>query len=822
MDFSNLDYNDPESVMRAMGGGPGTNLPIPESVTPQKRSDQIFSDWNQLKSILDRHAGTIHKRWAKKTKTQRVEILLAAWPHMPATHRPDFAAFRKENVRQREAGTKFRGAYMWPYINLEGLSRPKTLPLLLDARSRNTPDVFAAADEDAAHLGYATQAIMPSFLNEYTMMFTGRKTPESYGELISWDDDDRAFEWLTSQRGMHPGQGLILLEMQQRILQFLVACCDRIMHDIALEHLGSEQYPVQPLSDLPRETVNGFESRAVMAAEAPYRAPASLDFGRLESLFAARVASAEDHVWALREDPSYFADAMYELKEHRQELIKDSNGAEHPLFKLHREEILWGRIIGNVVTSAYLNLELWNELHSQVQHLQSLKAKHEASISIDEDLQEEYLDALLKFQHYLDQASKGPLGQLKTCVPASPAFRSWFMRAPNGDPAYTKMQISSKPNMNLSQFEGELLWLLRVLWNDGHELFLAGLSNVVDELERLVQSEPKAKAMISSFIAEHIADLAIVTEAMRQLQIYQPWAAMFEEQMVDKKEGIMKEFAKTAEPWGCLLNATEGLYHSKIMRCGDPSDQKFYYPVAKRRTKENTEAMRSAEKQLDAFWFAIDQNLQTTAGSRIDGTTLRKLLAQPRTLQRTPEWAEPDRGKDKKDTDQAVESLRKPLSELYFDLERCTERTIHRAEGNKTEAKKKKTRGVPNPAANGDAAPLAQDITNDIQPNFKVDARALRVFRTLFYTPSANATPGEVPWTDFLHAMVATGFAPEKMYGSVWQFQPTKLDVERSIQFHEPHPAGKLPYRTARRFGRRLERAYGWFGGMFELASKAT
>ena len=77
--------------------------------------------------------------------------------------------------------------------------------------------------------------------------------------------------------------------------------------------------------------------------------------------------------------------------------------------------------------------------------------------------------------------------------------------------------------------------------------------------------------------------------------------------------------------------------------------------------------------------------------------------------------------------------------------------------------------------------------------------------------------PGEVSWTDFLHALVSTGFKPEKLYGSVWQFTPANLDVERSIQFHEPHPSGKIPFRKARQHGRRLFRAYGWRGEMFKL-----
>jgi hypothetical protein len=74
-----------------------------------------------------------------------------------------------------------------------------------------------------------------------------------------------------------------------------------------------------------------------------------------------------------------------------------------------------------------------------------------------------------------------------------------------------------------------------------------------------------------------------------------------------------------------------------------------------------------------------------------------------------------------------------------------------------------------------------------------------------------------------LYTMASIGFVPEKLYGSVWQFSPDpeKLAVERSIQFHEPHGANtKILYRIARRYGRRLNRAYGWDGSSFALEEK--
>lgn len=163
-------------------------------------------------------------------------------------------------------------------------------------------------------------------------------------------------------------------------------------------------------------------------------------------------------------------------------------------------------------------------------------------------------------------------------------------------------------------------------------------------------------------------------------------------------------------------------------------------------------------------------------------------------------------------------SLIEPLSETYFDLESWTSRKTASSTAT-TPRSKVKTRGAPESNRSSHTAE-AEANPADPQPTFAVDSRALKVFRTVFFMPSLNAVPGEVAWNDFVHAMISTGFGAEKLYGSVWHFTPSKLDVERSIQFHEPHPSGKIPFRVARRHGRRLHRAYGWHGDMFVLQEK--
>ena len=326
----------------------------------------------------------------------------------------------------------------------------------------------------------------------------------------------------------------------------------------------------------------------------------------------------------------------------------------------------------------------------------------------------------------------------------------------------------------------------------------------------------------------------MLTEALRQLQAYRTVATI----CLANENGRQTE---ATVPWIDLLSTIDGDRPSEVRRLGMPTESRFHYPVDKRRTTENHEAMQLAEQNLDAFRAQVDKNMEVKRQSKLDhlkesldrynpgaNADIRKLLTQPRNLQRTGDWVEPNVEPVK-----VKEIDRRALSELYFDLECRTEKTIARSESHShsrsndrpgaLSSMKAKTSGAAKPQGTFNLPPptaTSPSARPDVQPTFDLDARALKVFRTIFFTPSTTSTSGEVAWLDFLHAMAATGFAPEKLYGSVWNFSPALLNVERSIQFHEPHPSGKIPYRTARRHGRRLERAYGWHGGMFRLVEK--
>ncbi|SPJ78235.1 uncharacterized protein FTOL_06624 [Fusarium torulosum] len=820
-----IDWSDPHAFLTAMGG-PMPQLPSPDEVRQQAAgySSKIFTSFNLLRDILQRHEATIQKRWTKKTRQQRLQILLKAWPTMPVFHRPDFEAFRRESQEEREKGTKFKDHFMWPHINQEDLSQSKLMLLLINARGRRPPPAFAAADIDAMHLGMVTKALIPIFLNKHTMILHGATRSEEYGKLLDWDSHPDAFDWMHTRKQFLRGEGLLILEAQARLMAFLVDCCRHILHEIPEENIASDVYPVQPEPQLKTDSdASGFPSLAIMTAEAPYRLPAKLDLNRLSSLLEARKLEAEDHVWSLREDPAYFADQFREIQDHRQEMLPDTQGKPHPATQKLRENTLWARVTLDMLMDAYANLETLTELHCQAQNLGNLQEKFEKKIQVTNELPKEYMVALLRFKYYLEQASKAPLEKLKISVTSSPPMRKFFVRELPPDPETSKILIRSRAGVKMDNAETQLIWLLRTLWEDDYALFLARPPTVVDELERLLQAEPKADALISAHVAKMIGELAILTQCQKQLELYQPWAQQFDMASADHVDGFKKDFIALQQPMTQLHGAFLQKHLDNAARVGEPSGGKFTYPYMRRRTKETVDALRQAEANLDMFWSMVD-NVTKARVTKFEGTALYHLLSQPRILRRTAEWVEPAKKSERVEPslDKDIWALNRPMSNLFLgQSEQMGQSSTSRSARSKN---KVKTKGEASQTSNDTVEAQPVNASNpekaDNKPTFAVDARVLKVFRTIFFNPEVTSTPGSVPWHDFLYAMASTGFQIEKLYGSVWQFSPTSLDVERSIHFHEPHPKGKIPFEVARRHGRRLTRAYGWHGSMFVLKEK--
>lgn len=165
---------------------------------------------------------------------------------MTATHRAELQAIQKKKESKGESIIGSRQVFLYPYINLEDLTKPRTLPLMLQSRARHRPDIFACMDQESIRIGLSSRAIKYPVLEGYIMMLTGRKTTQTYGELIACDQIGDSIDRSISRNGTPPGLGLLILEIQDRIMRFLVELCKRVLHDITASELTSSKWPVQP------------------------------------------------------------------------------------------------------------------------------------------------------------------------------------------------------------------------------------------------------------------------------------------------------------------------------------------------------------------------------------------------------------------------------------------------------------------------------------------------------------------------------------------------------------------------------------------------
>ncbi|QSZ29954.1 hypothetical protein DSL72_004472 [Monilinia vaccinii-corymbosi] len=774
-------------------GSPFTpsSKPKPDEVREKARSSsqKILAGWNTLRKIVELHADILEKRWMKKSRKKQRELLLKAWPNMSATHRPDYEAYRQECTGRMLRGlSQFQEAYRWPYINQQDLSS-KSLLIFINSRARNPPSAFARADVNATHLGTFAHFIPePAFLPFHTLFLDGDKV-ETYGRLVSWEEDETAADLMFTERQFSPGDGLKALELQEKIYPFLIKCCELILHDLAQSGalldgniptgitLESTITP-EPTSPSVTEIL---PSLASISAEAPYRLPANIDFERLRDILAARLSAAEDYLFDLREDPGFFADTISDWSEHRNDALLDTRGNPHPTGP-HTTDF-WERVIRNIIGDGYSNYETWFLLYQQAALLCTLKKKYDDEISYDKQLPKEYLVAILKFR----ELCEAPINYLQN-IQSSPPLRHHFTRAPQA-PGTIDMHIMPKDED--SPFFHKPWGLLLILW-DREQRDLFGLTNVIDAFEQLMQ-DPEESKNISSYIADRFSDLAILSRALYEVDNYQPWAATFDDEFNAKyMDAVLKGIVPLAMP----------------------HDGKFKYPINKKRTKQNTEQLIMAEKNLDHFWAKFDASWKRLTRKGIDACFGDYPPRKRGEIQRTAAWVEP----------LPIKTTTQPQAKQEPQAKEWTHNDENDKVKTKSKKEKVKTKGTPQPTTQAEAQPENFEVSPQLEAQRKVEVphHLIRVFNTLFFTPGQNSTPGDVPWIEFLKAMAEMGFAAQKLYGSVWQFTPVSKEIgektgaEKSIQFHQPHPGVKIDFTVARRMGRRLMRSFGWWHGMFE------
>ena len=450
-ELDKMRFPDPEEYGQALDSGPDAlhalfeksgfgkfpgTLSVPVETVRDKATDlvgSIFKNFRFLGDVLDRHEATIRRRWLKRTNKQRLKIILEAWgTNMAAPHRPDFEAIELESEDQRVEGTAYRDSYLWPYFNEEDLCNPNSLLLLMSTRARCHTSALAATEHEAHRMGERLLCFDYRSTGRYLMDLVSDGDEDCYGKLCSERSHPDRCAILDKRSYAEPHWGLLVLEAQERVLSFLVNCAKLLLHDFTEDSLLLTP-PSEIVSTLATKTDDGYASWASIAAEAPYRQPANLDLDRIAALLATKYDEAANHLWARREDPSYFETHMLDSKQHRLETIPDYNGREHPICFSGQESKFWGRVVGRQVYRAHFKLEMFDDLRAQSKGLSELHNTYANVLSATYNFPGPYTEAPQQFRFHLCSAARGLSVELFDAWCASPSLRMYYTRTVETD-----------------------------------------------------------------------------------------------------------------------------------------------------------------------------------------------------------------------------------------------------------------------------------------------------------------------------------------------------------------------------------------------------
>ncbi|KAM3079659.1 hypothetical protein ACMFMG_006072 [Clarireedia jacksonii] len=741
-----------------------------------ERGKDIWRAWAYLNKILERHELSIRKRWTKLTNVKRSKILQKVWPKISEFNRPHMIAFALEPTEQRIKATNYRDAYLLPHINLRDLANnKKNLLMFLNKRGRCNPSLFSRTDW--RHMKPGTDHLM--LLED----------EQNYGSIVTWKNFKlhvQGRDWSLKEGvkddgtiwyglGFTPMEGLLVLEIQQRTLHFLIGCCQEILSNLKPDELVAGD-SIESVN-LPSPVDGGGDTLSIAAVGHSkfYSFLERPSFTRLKDILYARRALAEDHLWLLKSDPEYFSQQLQTNYEHDFAHIPDQFGK---LTSRLGKPDHWDSIIMDTICTAYENIVAWNALCRVIWAIESLMVEIFDQMSVTERISEALGTPLLLFKYTLKALSHEPsvLKRLKEQVTSSPGFRScveWHS---------CDLEIVIKDDMEHENF----LYHISLLWEpEGQERW--GLYEVMNNIDAVTLNSQSAKKQATPHVAELLADMGLRGYVLSELENFQPWM-MGATREVFEHFGyhIRKSYQYFTQPI-VQLDRERNSVGRGISKFGDPTDGRFDYPKEEERTQSNVETLRAAEQSLDNFWAELGKMLKFL-NKDWDALVQKSLDSSLKwTVDRTPEWTDPVT--DTKEADVII-------------MGRKVEPNSH-------------TVKTPNFCP-----------SEDIPYIMSVPPKALNVFSIILCQIPYGAIKKsqkkiEVPWTDFVSAMAAVGFGATKFHCSLWHFVPEGVPVSedhallRSIMIHEPWENSKISLTYARWIGMRLKRMYGWNMDMF-------
>ncbi|KAI9650874.1 hypothetical protein NHQ30_000909 [Ciborinia camelliae] len=514
----------------------------------KERAEAVSRTWKYLGQLLERFQNEALEVWFTADEEKRSQILQRIMPTMPASHRPDLKALYEHINGIPSVGASSRGHYLWPQLNLEDLtSNPNFLIDLLLNRSQHEPYKFAQTDA--------------------RNLFSVLLDQNSYGKIVVGDESEYSEGHKNNRarfgRGIGVYEGLCVMEVQQGLLEFLVGYCRAVV--LGMTHSTEWDILATPLRrKWPKTGMDAISSKFYGAPEIP------TDFTKVKSMFRARLALAEDHLWLLRVNPGYFEQFV----------------ADNKLRMFGSRELI----------DAFASLEEWDFYLKLATEAERLQKKYAATLSPEEEMPQDYLEVIRLLDYELKKTEDNTFNQILNANDLSSSLKNFRSNLVDG---------------NKDQEPERIIFLRSKMVSD---MRLTWFSDFIDELERRVMEEGSRGTKISAYGKTRPAgwirgysDVGLFGIAIDELSKYQPWIS----QIRTMRQGETNLLNKTVpDERGTRSRYRDFFRNSDLFRkFGYPESSSFNYPVENKRSEDNIKRLRRAELDLDSFWKNTDELL---------------------------------------------------------------------------------------------------------------------------------------------------------------------------------------------------------------------
>lgn len=520
-----------------------------------------------------------------------------------------------------------------------------------------------------------------------------------------------------------------------------------------------------------------------------------------------------DHLWLIQTDPKYLRRVI--------KVAAEGYPQGHPIEEVH----------SFAVAEIYFHIWSywsWSTIVEACSNVKTMQIKFRDSIHPGQPLPPKYEQVLQELELLLDCQLRLHLEPLPMMLAWRPGFKKYF-KFDHSNP--DQVAIEALIDLDKLYSEDPLLFVLHTIPtdpdSDAPENF--DLATKWDLLEdHLTNATQAESSRLDEYLYERYSDFAAIHELFANTHRHLPMPSLLVE---------LDSFGP---------EKLESLGRPSVLRHQIEKITDEYYMLPQ--DKDGTKALLRFSRAFDSHLTKADFNDQIrleqfdiTRTALANFWSLIRRKRQSVFKRRAKVWSPEDIKEDLKILSADLEPSYKEtvIAERQKILDRISRLSYHpsnTSEPTQTEwgstpstgplppkSKKSKSQKAPEPLPNIEKLTLVADEVEKpttVDP-IAVKAPTLRILNTMF-SSTAEAASKLINWDDFVLAMADVGFKARQTTGSEVVFQPEQNERGWGgrINFHKPHPVGKIDRIMMRAMGKRMGRWYGWKEGLFILKGK--